>query len=169
MVPKGFIRYNVLRLLNEKLMSGSEIMSEIEKDTNGWWRPSPGSIYPLLAWLQDIGYVKEAAEKETGIRRYTLTEGGKSLLEEYSKMRKELSERFAHFRPRYGFMGSMWSGLYSEETKELWSAARDLAMTFMDLRHKLTQEYSKEAVKEAKEALEEANRKLQEITKKFKG
>jgi len=45
MVPKGFLRYQVLRLLKEKPMSGSEIMSEIEEETDGNWRPSPGSIY----------------------------------------------------------------------------------------------------------------------------
>ncbi|MCS7136732.1 MAG: PadR family transcriptional regulator, partial [Aigarchaeota archaeon] len=58
-VPKGFLRLQVLELLNEKPMSGSEIMSEVERRTNGCWRPSPGSVYPLLAWLQDNGYVRE--------------------------------------------------------------------------------------------------------------
>jgi DNA-binding PadR family transcriptional regulator len=37
MVPKGFLRYQVLKLLNEKPMSGSELMSEIEKQTEGRW------------------------------------------------------------------------------------------------------------------------------------
>ena len=34
-VPKGFLRYELLRLLSEKPMSGSEIMTEIEKRTDG--------------------------------------------------------------------------------------------------------------------------------------
>jgi DNA-binding PadR family transcriptional regulator len=62
-VPKGFLRYELLRLLNEKPMSGSEIMTEIEKSTNGYWKPSPGSTYPLLAWLQDKGHIKDAPEQ----------------------------------------------------------------------------------------------------------
>ncbi len=74
MVPKGFLRYKVLRLLDEKPMSGSEIMVEIERQTEGRWKPSPGSIYPLLSWLQDKGYIKEAAEQEAGIKRYALTD-----------------------------------------------------------------------------------------------
>ncbi|MBS7627233.1 PadR family transcriptional regulator, partial [Candidatus Bathyarchaeota archaeon] len=48
MVPKGFLRYKVLKLLKEKPMAGSEIMGVIEEQTGGYWRPSPGSIYPLL-------------------------------------------------------------------------------------------------------------------------
>ena len=34
-VPKGFIRYHVLEALNEKPMSGSELMDAIEKHTGG--------------------------------------------------------------------------------------------------------------------------------------
>ena len=33
-VPKGFLKYSVLKLLNEKPRSGSEIMSEIEKQSD---------------------------------------------------------------------------------------------------------------------------------------
>jgi len=169
-VPNGFVRFNVLRLLNEKPMSGSEIMSELEKETNGWWRPSPGSIYPLLSWLQDKGYVKEAPEQGDGTHRYILTEGGKSLLEEQTKIREDLRERYRHFGrqlgPKYGFMDRMWSGPHSKETEELWSAARNLATAFMGLRHRLREEHSEEATKRAKEALEEAARKIEEIAKK---
>lgn len=169
-VPNGFVRYNVLRLLNEKPMSGSEIMSELEKDTKGWWRPSPGSIYPLLSWLQDKGYVKEVAEQGDGTHRYVLTEGGKSLLEEQTKMREEMKERYRHFGrhfgPPYGFMDRMESGPHSKEAEELWGAARDLATAFMGLRHRLREEHSEEDAKKAKEVLEEAARKLEEIAKK---
>lgn len=113
-VPNGFVRYNVLRLLNGKPMPGFEIMSELEKDTMGWWRPRPGSIYQLLSWLQDKGYVKEVPGQGDGSRRYVLTESGKYLLEEQTKIREGKKERFRHFSghfgPPYGFMGCMESG-----------------------------------------------------------
>lgn len=89
MVPKGFLRYQVMKKLNEKPMSGSEIMNELESETKGYWKPSPGSIYPLLAWLQDQSYVKEADQTEPGIRRYTLTEQGKTFLETETKSRRD--------------------------------------------------------------------------------
>jgi DNA-binding PadR family transcriptional regulator len=76
MVPKGFIRYHVLEALNEKPMSGSELMDQIEKHTGGTWKPSPGSIYPLLSYLQDNGYIKELPT-DNGLKRYELTLTGK--------------------------------------------------------------------------------------------
>jgi len=165
MVPKGFLRYQVLKLLNEKPMSGSEIMSEIEKQTNGYWKPSPGSIYPLLAWLQDKGYIREAAEQEMGTKRYMLTEEGKAFFEEHVKTREELRKRFQRFGPGPGFMGPMWHEFYPEKAKELRRATRDLAVAVWNLRDKLRREYSEKAVEEARKALEEATKKIEEITK----
>jgi len=162
-VPKGFLRYYVLNLLNEKPMSGSEIMQEIEKQTEGCWKPSPGSIYPLLAWLQDRGYIKEASEEEVGIKRYTLTEQGKAFFEENLKRRREFPERFRFFAP------PMWFQFYPERAQGLREATRRLALAVWSLRDRLQQEYSETGAKEAKEALEEAAQKIENVTKKLKG
>lgn len=168
MVPKGFLRYQVLKLLDQKPMSGSEIMAEIEKQTNGYWKPSPGSIYPLLAWLQDKGYIKEAAEQEVGTKRYTLTEQGKGFLEEAIKTREELRKRFRHFGPGPGFMGPMWFEFYPEKAKELRKATKDLALAIFNLRDQLKRKYSEKAAAEVTKALEEATEKIEDITKKMK-
>ena len=77
MVPKGFIRCRVLEALSQKPMSGPEIMEEIQKQTGSFWKPSPGSIYPLLSWLQDNGCIKELP-LENGLKGYELTESGNS-------------------------------------------------------------------------------------------
>jgi len=171
--PKGFLRYQVLKLLNEKPMSGSEIMSEIEKLTDGHWRPSPGSIYPLLAWLQDKGYIEEAAQQEVGSKRYVLTKQGKTFLEEHVKTREELRRRFEHFVPEPGFFGPMWPmrgpmwfKLGPEKAKELRRATRDLAMAVRDLHERLSREESEKMVEEAKKVLEEATKKIEAVTKK---
>jgi len=167
MVPKGFLRYKVLKLLSEKPMSGSELMGEIEKQTNGHWKPSPGSIYPLLSWLQDKGYIKEAAEQEAGIKRYMLTEQGKAFLEQHEKKREEMRKRFRHFGPGPGFMGPMWFEFYPEKAKELRRATKDLAIAVWNLRDRLRREYSEKAAEEARKALEEAAKKIEDITKKL--
>ncbi len=77
-------------------MSGSELMEEISKNTGGNWKPSPGSIYPMLAWLQDNQYIKELPT-ENGLKRYEITQTGKDLLEEETKAREK-------FRDEAGFM-----------------------------------------------------------------
>ncbi|MEM0385719.1 MAG: PadR family transcriptional regulator [Nitrososphaeria archaeon] len=79
-VPKGFLRLTILKLLNEKELSGSEIMDIIERETKGVWRPSPGSVYPLLAWLVDKGFIRESQRSEDGMKRYVITEEGKAFL-----------------------------------------------------------------------------------------
>jgi len=169
MVPKGFLRYQVLKLLDQKTMSGSELMSEIEKQTEGRWRPSPGSIYPLLSWLQDKGYIKEADGQEAGVKRYALTDSGKSFLTEHEKRHEEMRKRFPHFGPGPGFMGPMWFEFYPEKAKELRRATKDLAIAVWKFRDQLREEYSEELAQEAAKALEEAAKKIEGIARKLRG
>jgi len=164
-VPKGFLKYSVLKLLDEKPRSGSEIMNEIESKTGGHWKPSPGSIYPLLAWLQDKGYTKEASDQEPGMKRYVLTDEGKAFLEEHVKRRKELRERIGFFRPP--FHGFPWLNSYPEKTKELFEAGKSLVTASSRLLDNLREKYSEEAATQAKEALKGAAEKLSEIAKKL--
>jgi len=168
MVPKGFLRHQVLKLLDEKPMSGSELMSEIEKQTEGRWRPSPGSIYPLLSWLQDQGYIKEADGQEAGVKRYALTDSGKAFLTEHEKKREEIRRRFPHFGPGPAFMGPMWLEFYPEKAKELRRATKDLAIAVWKLRDQLREKYSEELAQEAAKALEEAAKNIEGIAKKLR-
>jgi len=167
-VPKGFLRYFVLRLLSEKPMSGSEIISEIKRRTDGRWKPSSGSIYPLLAWLQDKGYTKEVPEQEqeVGIKRYTLSDQGKAFLQEYAKRKEKLRKRFGFFMPPFpGFSGV---NFHPEEARELIEAIENLRIAGWNLLDSLREKYSEESASEAKEVIEEATEKLNEITKKLR-
>jgi DNA-binding PadR family transcriptional regulator len=60
-------------MLGRKPMNGAEIMDEMDRMTMGWWRPSPGSIYPLLEELE-----KEKLVAKTSDGRYRLTEEAQS-------------------------------------------------------------------------------------------
>ena len=166
MVPKGFIRYQVLEALSEKAMSGSEIMDEIEKHTGGFWKPSPGSIYPLLSWLQDNGYIKELPT-ENGLKRYELTENGKSLLEEQKKIRKKFREEVG-FLPT-PFFDTFLMRIPPEKTVEIHNSIRRLAIAFFHLGSTLQEKFSEQALNEALSAVDETSRKLEEINKNLKG
>ena len=63
-VPRGLLRFLVLKFLSEKPMSGAEIVNKIEHETGGKWKPSPGSIYPLLAGLQERGFTQESSQSK---------------------------------------------------------------------------------------------------------
>lgn len=164
-VPKGFLKYSVLKLLDEKPRSGSEIMSEIESKTEGHWKPSPGSIYPLLAWLQDKGYTREAPDQEPGMKRYVLTEEGKAFLEEHVKRKKEIRMKFGAFRPL--FHRFPWLNNYPEEARDLLEAGKDFMKAGWKLLDSLRDKYSEEAATQAKEVFKQATDKLNEIAKKL--
>ncbi len=55
---RGDIRTAALLLLNEEPRNGYEIMQEVEERSDGVWRPSPGSVYPALAQLEDEGLIR---------------------------------------------------------------------------------------------------------------
>lgn len=73
--PSRPVRPAVLALLAEEPMHGYQLMQEIRRRTNERWRPSPGSVYPILQQLEDEGLVRTA---ETGGRRVAeLTDAGR--------------------------------------------------------------------------------------------
>lgn len=164
-VPKGFLKYSVLKLLQEQPLSGSEIMTKIEENTDGQWKPSPGSIYPLLAWLQEKGHTKEAPAKEPNIKRYTLTKDGEAFLEEHIKRREQIQKRFEAFRPP--FLMFPWHKPYSKKTKQLINAGKDFIKTSKNFIENLAEKYSQEAVDQAEEIIKQATKKLDELNKKL--
>lgn len=66
----------IVSMLSSSPKNGIELINEIEVMSRGWWRPSPGSIYPLLEQLRKEGLIKK---REDG--RYELTEKAAERLE----------------------------------------------------------------------------------------
>ncbi|MGC8568849.1 MAG: PadR family transcriptional regulator [Nitrososphaeria archaeon] len=71
----GGLRFLILLVLAQGERTGSEIMKEIERLSLGFWRPSPGTLYPALYKLMKDGYIKRL---EDG--RYAITDKGKEEL-----------------------------------------------------------------------------------------
>ncbi len=71
---RGDVRVAILMLLAEEPMHGYQIIREIEKRSDGAWKPSPGSVYPTLQLLADEGLIQ--AEEAGGRKTYSLTENG---------------------------------------------------------------------------------------------
>ncbi len=166
MVPKGFLRYHVLEALNQKPMSGSELMDEIEKHTGGTWKPSPGSVYPLLAWLQDNAYVKELPT-ENGFKRYELTKPGKELLEEQTKIREKFSEN-AGFMAN-PFFERLFGNIPDQKLNKIRGSMRRLVIASIRLAKTLRENYSENDLDEGLKVLDEASQKLEALTDKVKG
>jgi DNA-binding PadR family transcriptional regulator len=69
-----------LLLLADGPLNGYQIMQEIEKRSDGVWRPSPGSVYPALAQLEDEGLIR--AEQVGDRRTFVLTDVGRTHVDE---------------------------------------------------------------------------------------
>ena len=72
---KGLRRW-ILFIVSEKPRTGVEIMDVMEASLQGWWRPSPGSIYPLLDSLAKEGVLAKSQDKH-----YSLTQLGREEFE----------------------------------------------------------------------------------------
>jgi DNA-binding PadR family transcriptional regulator len=164
MVPKGFLRYQVLQALSEKAMSGSELMEEISKNTGGNWKPSPGSIYPLLAWLQDNQYVKEQSH-DNGLKRYELTQSGKDLLVEQTKAREKCREEFMGFP----FFDRSYNHVPSEKAVLIRSTMKRVVTAAVQVGKTLRENYSEKDLDEALKILNEAAEKLEAMNTKPNG
>src|SRR5829696_9077459 len=68
---RGDVRAALLVLLAEQPYNGYGLMQEIERRSDGVWRPSPGSVYPALQLLEDEGLVRVTGEGRKG---YELTD-----------------------------------------------------------------------------------------------
>ncbi|ADB87987.1 PadR family transcriptional regulator [Saccharolobus islandicus] len=97
-LKKGALKYLVLECLNEKPMRTYEIIKSIEKKFEGSYRPSTGSIYPVLKGLVEKDLVE--VKVENGKKIYIITDKGKKELEEIkNKSLKLLGDNAKFSRP----------------------------------------------------------------------
>jgi DNA-binding PadR family transcriptional regulator len=78
------LRTWILLILKSEPKNGAEIMDSMEATSRGWWRPSPGSVYPMLQQLTEEGLVK----RRESDGRYEVTPQGREEVEWPSRMEK---------------------------------------------------------------------------------
>lgn len=164
MVPKGFLRHQVLIALSEKPMSGSELMDEISKITGGIWKPSPGSIYPMLSWLQDNQYIKELPT-ENGLKRYEITPAGRELLEEETKAREKIREDFGFMA--FSFFERGHGKIPPEKLAQMRLTVKRVMLAALGIGKTLRDNYSEKDLEEALTILNEAAEKLETLNSKL--
>lgn len=75
----GELRLLILSIIAEKPAHGYELIRAVEERFGGTYAPSPGVLYPTLAWLDDVGYA--TAEAAGGSRKsYRITPEGEAFL-----------------------------------------------------------------------------------------
>jgi DNA-binding PadR family transcriptional regulator len=61
----GDLRLVLLALIDEKPRHGYELIKDLEAKFGGAYAPSPGSVYPTLTLLEELGHVRSTASEGT--------------------------------------------------------------------------------------------------------
>jgi DNA-binding PadR family transcriptional regulator len=91
---QGDLKFVILRLLAEKPRHGYEIIKELEERSGGRYSPSPGTVYPTLTLLEEMGYATATLE-EGGKKVFAITEAGKAYLAENKSTVDDVLDRLA--------------------------------------------------------------------------
>jgi DNA-binding PadR family transcriptional regulator len=132
---RGDVRAAILAVLAEQPMNGYQIIQEIANRSGGVWKPSPGSIYPTLQQLEDEGLVR--VEAEGGRRAYTLTDEGRSYVNEHAdevsapwQAMTEAGEDDGGLKPLIGQVAAAMWQIVATGTPEQQAKGRDALMEF---------------------------------------
>jgi DNA-binding PadR family transcriptional regulator len=81
---RGDVRAAILSLLAQAPANGYALIQAISEQSNGAWKPSPGSVYPTLAQLVDEGLITPV---DTVAPRsdYRLTDSGQAYVTEHAE------------------------------------------------------------------------------------
>lgn len=147
----GDLRLLILAMIVERPAHGYELIKAIEERLGGSYSPSPGVIYPTLAWLDDMGYASITLE-DGGRKLYHSTAEGRLFVD---ANRKQIDEILA----RALFAGER-GGPPRDAPDEVVRGMHNIKMA---LRMKLrTGAVSQETISAVAAALDEAARKIEQ-------
>jgi DNA-binding PadR family transcriptional regulator len=96
---KGDMKYIILDLIKDKPRYGYEIIRELEERSFGFYKPSPGAVYPTLQMLEELGYV--TLDEQDGKKVYSITGEGIKFLDERKGVADEIRDQMRrHWNPK---------------------------------------------------------------------
>jgi DNA-binding PadR family transcriptional regulator len=96
---RGVISFLVLKILQEQSCHGYKLIEEISKRTQGFWKPTSSTIYPLLRKMKNKGLIRQIKDKdpESTKKVYELTEEGVKVIDKMNQKRKERQKMMQEF------------------------------------------------------------------------
>jgi DNA-binding PadR family transcriptional regulator len=152
MFEQGDLKYVVLQLLQEKPRHGYEIIKELEERFSGAYSPSPGTVYPTLTMLVDLGFAV-ARDEEGGKKIYEITDAGRAHLAEHRSTVDDIFERMAEFG----------TSLFGGKMMDVNRAFADLGRAVYGSAFRRSAE--PEVLAKMREVLERAAKEIDELTK----
>jgi DNA-binding PadR family transcriptional regulator len=112
---RGDLKYVILDLLKDQPRHGYDIIRALEDRMGGQYRPSPGSVYPTLQMLEDLGYV--TSSQQEGKKVYSITDEGRAYLTEQASTIDDIRARIT----------AGWDAAQRPEMADLMHELRELA------------------------------------------
>ena len=103
-MSSGDLQLLLLALIAEQPSHGYELIKALETRSNGFYVPSPGMMYPALAFMEDRGHV--SIELEGNRKRYTLSDEGRAHLDANRDQVDALLARLARAAEKMALMRS---------------------------------------------------------------
>jgi DNA-binding PadR family transcriptional regulator len=150
MFEQGGLKFVILRLLDEKPRHGYEIIKELEERSGGRYTPSPGTVYPTLTMLEDMGFASAAVE-EGGKKVYSITDAGRQHLAENKSAVDEVLDR----------LSELGASIFGEQMRPAHEAMAALARTYTHIT--LHRTADPEYVKKVVEILRRASGELEAL------
>lgn len=84
----------LLSLLEIQPSHGYELVKELDSRSGGYWKPSPGMVYPALTYIQELGYASVSIESNK--KSYALLPEGRAYLDAHRDEAQELLAMLVH-------------------------------------------------------------------------
>jgi DNA-binding PadR family transcriptional regulator len=148
---KGDLKYVILDLLHDRPAHGYELIRALEERFRGFYSPSPGSVYPTLQLLEDLGYV--SATRRDGKKVYSITGEGSKFLEENRRSVEDI----------WGRAGEGWDPELAAEMREMWREVGGLGRLFgSEMR---AGRVDRDKLRRVREVIARAAREIEDILK----
>ena len=95
---KGFLPLYILYSIQKKPKSGYRLINEIKEKTEGMWKPSKGTVYPILKHMEKEKLIQIQTVEKRGKNIYEITYDGKEILKKLYKQKGQLEKKFYQFR-----------------------------------------------------------------------
>ena len=148
---RGEVRYLILDAIKDQPRHGYEIIQTIADRSKGAYKPSPGTVYPTLQMLDEMGLVKTRKQEER--TQYEITEAGRAELAAHQSEVDESYDRFSG--------GDDWSELFDlqEMGRQLRRMMRAIGQSFRQGR------IGGKEMKSIYQVIEEAVSKIEKIAR----
>ncbi|HNV01578.1 MAG TPA: PadR family transcriptional regulator [archaeon] len=160
-IPKGMLKPIIILTLHEEPTHGYGLIKKI-KERTGFWKPSPGTIYPILKSMVEKKLIKEIKTNDKTIK-YALTKKGEQLAKNAKQIKEKMQNNLTNFLSE---SLEVDKEIIREKVNYHFNDCELLQLIRVEMGLLILIKKDKKKIKEVKKVLESTNKKIAEIIAK---